>query len=75
MGLGLGASWWGIAGYGLVSVTTGQQVEKASPGLRVSSLVDPHSESALVMEKIVSTMQMRSESASHADNFYVDNLP
>jgi len=31
----------------------------------------------IVIEKIVSTMQMRerSESASHASNFYVDNLP
>lgn len=31
----------------------------------------------VVIEKIVSTMQMRkrSESASHASNFYVDNLP
>lgn len=31
----------------------------------------------VVIEKIVSAMQMRkrSESASHASNFYVDNLP
>lgn len=64
----------------LVDQQRAEQKRRQAVSLRLGSRSLPLGSQiglAAVIEKIVSNMQMRrgSESASHADNFYVDNLP